>query len=438
MNLPEAFLQRMEHLGVKPESRLLVAVSGGVDSISLLHLAKSAGYAVVAAHANFRLRNEASDADQVLVEETCSKLDIPVYSKILEVDAATDNVQVSARELRYTWFYELLDREGCDYLLTAHHRNDRIETFFINLLRGSGIKGLRSIPEKSGAIIRPLLHIEKSMLTAYAKKYGLEWREDLSNESDDYLRNAIRHGLAHIFSDLSNTANDNLEKSMDFLTEADAYFEKESDRIIQAFPKKNGLMTISDSTWNSLHEARPLYKYVFEKLGFLPAQLEELARLRDSQSGRFVSGSRYKIYRDRKGFILEPLKESETREIEICSDQGIVKEPLELEWQKMDSVSELDRGSNTAYLNYRKLKFPLKVRKWRVGDRFQPLGMKGQKKISEFLTDLKLSVPQKERVYVVESTGEICWVVGHRIGEKFRVKNSDDPCFIIEYTCEGI
>lgn len=402
MNLSDAFQQNMDRLGVSHEARLLVAVSGGLDSICLLHLLKNAGYNIEAAHANFKLRGDASDLDEAFVKDICEKNKIPFFTKVLLIDKKKENVQLRARELRYDWFSDLMESEGFDYLATAHHLNDRIETFFMNLLRGSGIKGLKSIPEKTDRLLRPLLNVKKLELKDFALANDWEWREDASNETDDYLRNTIRHGIAETFSKLSPSANENFGKSIEFLNEADAYFEKEATEFLQNLHRKGDTILIEESGWNKLFNSKPLQKYVLEKLGFAPNQFDQLENLAESQSGRFIEGEKYRIYRDRECFLAEPINRIEFSEVEIPSESGRIDNPISLEWEKLTEISDFQKNSNLAYLDFSKLSFPLILRKWKPGDRFQPLGMKDQKKVSDFLTDLKLSIPQKSNTYVVE------------------------------------
>lgn len=434
MNLPDAFQQNMDRLEVPIGARLLVAVSGGLDSICVLHLLKNAGYKIAVAHANFKLRGEASDLDEALVKKICEKNRIPFFTKVLQIDKKKENVQLKARELRYEWFSDLMDSERFDYLVTAHHLNDRIETLFINLLRGSGIKGLKSIPEKTNLILRPLLTIEKSELKVFALANDWQWREDVSNATDDYLRNKIRHGIAETFSQLSPAANENFGKSIEFLSEADAYFETEASRFLGNLSRKGEIILIEESVWNQLFYSKPLHKYVFESLGFTSNQFEQLENLAESQSGRFIEGEKYRVYRDRECFLAEPINEPEHLKVEIPSESGSFDVPISLEWEKVTDISNLQKDKNRAYLDFSKLSFPLVLRKWKPGDRFQPLGMKGKKKISDFLTDLKLSIPQKNNTYVVESNGEICWVVGWRIAHKFRLVDQSQSGFQIKYT----
>lgn len=432
MQLIDDFRKKMRALGACRDSALLVAVSGGVDSMALLHLAVQSGYRVEAAHANFKLRGADSDADQKLVEEVCRHYGILCHTKTLPIDKAHENVQLRARELRYSWFRQLTTSRKLDFLLTAHHLDDRIETFFMHLLRGSGVKGLKSIPSKTGNILRPLIAFEKSELLAYAGKEGLKWREDSSNASDDYLRNTIRHGIAQDFASLAPSAKSNLSRSIDFLAEADRKFEAEADAFIHKLPVIRGLIQLKDSAWRHMFSNPPLHKYILETWGFTAGQLQEVEQLETSQPGRFVESSTHRIYRDRNSFIIEPLADYGDAVIRITSDSGSLDAPLPLVWQPITSVTDQPKGAHIALLNKSALQFPLVLRKWQPGDRFRPSGMRGSKKLSDYLIDLKLSLPEKNRVYVLVSGDEICWVAGYRVDERYAAKPGNTNILRIE------
>lgn len=433
MNLLKSFRKKMRALGVNSGSRILVAVSGGLDSMVLLHLSANAGYNVEVAHANFNLRGAESDADEDLVRKTTEKWNIEFHTKHLKVDKKKENVQLSARKLRYDWFEELVLRHRFDFILTAHHQDDRVETFFINLLRGSGLKGLKSIPEKNESILRPLLHFPKGELKAYADENGVEWREDASNRETDYLRNKIRHGLAKEFSSLSPTANQNMAKSMDFLSDANEYFENTAAVFIHSLKKEGENVLISDDQWNFLFGARPLHKYVFDQFGFMSDQLNQLEELSKSQSGRRIESAGFTVYRDRNGFVIEPKEWISDTPVLITTTEGNIDVPVHLSWNLSENQKPFrSKSEQVASLNYSDLEFPLTLRKWQKGDRFVPLGMHGSKKISDFLTDQKCSIPQKNQTFVIESGGKICWVVGMRIDDRFKATANSEAVFNIE------
>ena len=416
------------------DQKLLLAISGGIDSMVLLHLFHKLEFNVSIAHCNFMLRDAESVKDEKFVEQACKDLKLPFYTEVLRVDKKQDNVQIAAREVRYDWFEKLCEMHGFDYVLTAHHLNDRIETFFIHLLRGSGIKGLRSIPEKNEKIIRPILDFSKEEILAYAKENNIGWREDATNKETDYLRNKIRHGLAKDFSKLSDSANANLAKSMDFLTEANQYFELTAAAFLDSLKVDDGVYYIPENQWNNLFHQKPLHKYVLDIFGFLPDQLDALSQFGESQSGKQIQSDHYTVYRDRKQFVLEPIRKDSSVEIPIHLPEGEIKLPIHVKWRTIRNVTSIPIVNRTsAILNFDKLKFPLILRSWKPGDKFIPLGMKGSKKISDFLTDQKLSVPEKNKILVLETEGRICWVAGMRIDDRFKYELGVETLFVVEW-----
>ncbi len=426
MNLLQLFRDVLTSMGVDADQKILVAVSGGLDSVVLLHLSAKAGLNVSAAHINFKLRGNESDADERFVQELCTKLKVPVFTKNLPIDKSLvkDGVQAEARKLRYDWFDSMMKTQGFDFLFTAHHQDDLIETFFINLQRGAGLKGLKSIPMRNGYIMRPLLHFPKGALQTYAISEHITWRQDLSNETDDYLRNRVRHGLAKEFEKIAPEANENAAKSIQYLAEADEWLKKSA----QDFIEMNTEHQTDESFRISIHAAKQLWtfpalgKYVTDAWDFEPDQLTSLQNLAQGQSGKMLIGKRYRVFRDRDFFVFATSATRSIEAIQIHEPTGAFKEPLNLSW-KLENFSENLDTSNTkkAFLDIQKLHFPLTLRIWESGDRFVPYGMAGSKKISDYLTDLKLSVPEKERVYVLLSGKDICWVVGFRTDDRFKV-----------------
>jgi len=415
----------LSRLGVAAEDRLLIAVSGGVDSMVLLHIAQQAGYSCEVAHANFNLRGEESRGDELLVKLTCEKLDIPFHVKpfTIDKDEVRDGLQAKARDLRYAWFHQLIIEGKGDFLLTAHQLNDQLETFFMNLLRASGLKGLKSIPAKNGCVIRPLLGVERDVLLSFAKAEGIEWREDSSNASDDYLRNKIRHHLIPAFTDLSGSALTNAGISMTYMAETDAFLEREAAEMIDGLVYDGSLTKVSDAEWKQLFKKKPLNKYVLEHWGFLPEQLAHLEALPQSQAGKMIIGPTHRAVRDREVIIIQPLADAEMDAATLSSKSGALKTPIQLSWTPVDTVNPQNlRDPNLAFIDGNQIEFPLRLRKWQPGDRFTPFGMKGSKKLSDFFTDLKFSLPEKENQFVLcNGDGRIIWVVGQRIDSNFGI-----------------
>jgi tRNA(Ile)-lysidine synthase len=438
MKMLQAFGEFVDRHGIRPSHRILVAVSGGMDSMSLLHLLKKLELQVSVAHVNFKLRGTESDADQRLVEAFCLQHKVPFFTKALPIDKSTtkDGVQAEARRLRYAWFDELLQEQDFDFLFTAHHLDDAIETLFMNLLRGAGIKGLKSIPERNGYVLRPLLNISREEILEYAKAENVQWREDASNAGDDYLRNRIRHGIAREFESLAPNAAKNASKSIGYLAEADAYL----DKAARDFLNKHGgdpsapIFSIGLEAIETLWKYPALGKYVFDMLGFDPNQLDASKALSESQSGKMIEGITHRMYRDRGRFVFSKPLEDPSVEILITGEKGHIDYPLKLEWDTvkipLDWRTNPAKG-NGALLAKEKLVFPLTLRLWKPGDKFVPFGMRGQKKLSDFFVDQKLSVPEKERVYVLVSGDDVCWVLDHRLDDRYKLTDKTQYAFRI-------
>ncbi|HKL40756.1 MAG TPA: tRNA lysidine(34) synthetase TilS [Cryomorphaceae bacterium] len=421
MNLEENFKANLTRLGIPAGESVLIAVSGGVDSMVLLNLCKKTGLKPMAAHANFKLRDEESEADEAFVNTRCRALNIPVFTKTLSLKGETSGIQGQARELRYRWFSELMEEHEIRFVFTAHHLDDRLETFFINFSRGTGLRGLKSIPEQNSRIYRPLLPFRKLELIQYAKENEIDWREDASNEKDVYLRNRIRQQVIPAMDGLDEQTVKLAGRSLDFLAEADTYFKRAARKFVAKMESDGSVCKICDADWDSLFDHPPLHKYVFEELGFEPGQLEQLENLGTSESGKKVIGKEYTVFRDREGYVLQLISGNVPKSVLLENPmEGNIEIPISLAWKKENTPKEFRPNPKEAWLSAEKLQFPLEVRLWQSGDRFIPFGMKGSKKVSDFLIDQKVSVPEKERTFVLVSHGEICWVIGHRIDDRFK------------------
>ena len=433
MSLKKSFRTNLENLEIEPGERILIGVSGGLDSIVLLHLALDVELKPVVAHANYHLRGNESDEDEIFVKQTCEGLNVPFHSKSFEVDNVRGNLQAEARKLRYSWFASLLDETDSRYIFTAHHLDDRLETFFINFMRGTGLKGLKSIPERNVRVIRPLLRFRKFQLKKYALEKALNWREDSSNFKDVYQRNRVRHELIPSLENIEPQAVDLAGRSLEFLAEADTFFNRAASRFISRLETDGFVSIIYDSDWDYLFAHPPMHKYVFDFLGFDMGQLDVLSELRQSSSGKYVVGKRFTAFRAREKFILKQTQSIPKSSIEIQkSEIGSISSPIALTWRLERSPDSLRLKKSQARFPLDKLEFPLVLRKWNVGDRFVPFGMKGSKKISDFLIDEKVPRPEKDDVFVLESGGEICWVVGLRTDDRFRIEQADTQSLYFE------
>lgn len=426
--------------------KLLLAVSGGIDSVVLFHVLRKLQYQFIVAHCNFQLRGAESDADEIFVSNTAQALNIPFYVKKFDTLAFANeqklSIQEAARKLRYNYFYELCQAEKCDFIVTAHNLDDRIETFFINLLRGTGLKGLCSIPVRNDRIVRPLLFCTRQEIIAYAKSNNIEWREDSSNSEDKYLRNKIRHHIIpslielkpafyHVFIDNFERLNAD-KKVIDDLIEYEISggltFEK--DRIIVDKHKIRHR--------KHLHSA---FAYYLKQFGFTSKQAEILLT-ENLQTGKLLKSSTHQIIVDRNKWVIVPIVENNNEgesETLIYEDTTYLDKPLRL---KLSTVSIKDlqgipKSNFIACIDKQKLIFPLILRKWKKGDYMIPLGMKGKKKISDILTNAKVSTAERKNVYVIESNNEIVWLAGIRLNEKYKLTNETQEVFVIELIRDG-
>lgn len=434
MKLIDRFHEEMNRLEIASDSKLLVAVSGGIDSMVLLHLVQNNWSNVAAAHVNYELRGSESEGDQAFVKKYCKTHGIKLYHTRRPIDTENEqgSIQELARKKRYDWFEELRLAHGYDYILTAHHAQDRLETFFMNLTRGAGVQGLKAIPSKYKHIIRPVLKAMKEEIADYAKDHHLGWRVDSSNAKLDYMRNRVRHSLVDAFAGLSETANIQASKSLDYLSEANEYFMRTSIRMIENYQRKGTFIFISDEEWQFLFDNPPLHKYVFDALGFNPGYLDQLEILLKKQSGRLVETQNVEAYRDRGGVLIDQYPNWEFSPVEINTPEGEWTENVHFTW-KGATEDEVQKNTKTRIsIDVDKLQLPLTLRLWKPGDRIYPKGLKGSKKLSDLLTDLKFSVPEKNRTLVLASGDDIVWVLGVRTDVRFEVTDSSKNICIFE------
>ncbi|OXA99099.1 tRNA lysidine(34) synthetase TilS [Flavobacterium oncorhynchi] len=417
------------------EKKLFLAVSGGLDSMVLLHLLKQLPYEIAVLHCNFQLRGLESFGDQTFVGNYCDQNNLSVFTTQFDTEAfAKDyklSTQVAARELRYSWFYELLEEKNFDYILTAHHADDNLETFIINLSRGTGLDGLSGIPEQNDKIIRPLLPFSREEILKYAEENKIEWREDSSNASNKYLRNKIRHDLVPILKELNPNFLNAFQKTQSYLQESQVMVEDASIMIYQQVANEAG-----DDIHFDLKKLKklPNYKsYLYQWLhefGFLA--WNDIYDLVNGQSGKQVFSAEFRLLKNRDILILSPISEmSEKEQFEINENEKEVNFPLKL---KLCNVGHITIDSNrTIFVDADKIQFPLVLRKWNEGDVFHPFGMHGKsKKVSKLFKDEKLSLIEKEQTWILCSDDKIVWVVGIRQDERFRIKNTSNKILKIE------
>ena len=416
-------------------NKLFLAVSGGLDSMVLLHLMQQLPCEIAVLHCNFQLRGLESFGDQDFVREYCDRHKIPFFTTQFDTEAfAKDyklSTQVAARELRYSWFYELLETEDFDFILTAHHADDNLETFIINLTRGTGLDGLVGIPEQNDNIVRPLLPFSRDEILKYAEENKIEWREDSSNASNKYLRNKIRHDLVPMLKEINPNFLHAFQKTQSYLQESREMAEDASIMIYQQVAKEMG-----DDIHFDLNQLKklPNYKsYLYQWLnefGFLA--WNDIYDLVESQSGKQIFSAEFRLLKNRNTLILSPLAEvNETEEYLINENQSDVNFPLKL---SLCNVGHITIDSNKAiFVDAEKIQFPLVLRKWNEGDVFHPFGMNGKsKKVSKLFKDEKLSLIEKEKTWILCSDNQIVWVIGIRQDERFKIETTTNNILKIE------
>lgn len=407
--------------------KILLATSGGKDSMVMVHLFQQLDYKIGIAHCNFQLRGMESFEDQNFVQEYAVTNNIPIFITQFDTKAFSEDykvsTQVAARELRYNWFYELLETEKFDYILTGHHADDNLETFLINLSRGTGLEGLTGIPEQNDRVIRPLLAFSQEEMEEYAKLNNIKWREDSSNASDKYLRNKIRHHLVPMLKDLNPNFLSSFQKTQTYLQEAQVMVEDASIIIYQQVAKQE-----EDTISFDLQQLKklPNYKsYLYQWLKeFEFSAWDDIYDLVDSQTGKCVYSTEYRLLKDRDSLILSPINfVNEKEEYFIAENQKEVNIPLNLTFCKVGDISNV--SNKTIFVDADKLQYPLILRHRNDGDSFQPFGMNGKsKKVSKLFKDEKLSLLEKENAWLLCSNDEIVWIVSLRQDERFRIDNT--------------
>jgi tRNA(Ile)-lysidine synthase len=427
----ERFLQYIKrHKLIDSHDKILLAVSGGIDSVVMCELFHQSGIRFDIAHCNFSLRGEESDGDEQFVRNLAERLNVSVHVKKFDTKSYAQeegvSIQMAARDLRYLWFKQLALKQGYDKIAIAHNLNDQAETFFINLLRGTGIAGLRAMKPFYEGIIRPLLIFSREEIVSFATDNECSFREDSSNASDKYLRNRIRHHLIPLLKELQPELYPIFSENIERLADTETVYLNEIEQ------KRQLHMQISDKRHQinieRLNLLNPLPTYLYEFLkpyGFNETIVGQLISVLNDIPGKVFLSSTHRLIKDRESLIIEPLEAGRIENVEVFIEEDTLNMivPLALEFTTIDRhhFTSFNPSTLIAWLDKDKLTFPLSLHKMQTGDRFRPLGMKGFRKLSDFLTDLKIPLPDKQNTWVVTSGRDIVWVVGHRIDDRFKI-----------------
>lgn len=415
------------------KAKILIAVSGGLDSMVLLHLISKTKIEFAVAHCNFQLRSDESDEDEDFVKSFCQENSIQgFFQKFDTKQFAYDeklSIQVAARKLRYEWFYELLVTENFDFVAIAHHLDDQLETFLINFSRGTGLDGLGGIPSQNDKIIRPLLFFSRAEIETFANENQLKWREDSSNASDKYIRNKIRHHVVPILKELNPSFLDSFQNTIQNLNQAQSLVD-DASRIVY----RKVVQDVDNQKIINLNELLqlPNYQaYLYQWLlpfGF--SAWQDIYDLVEAQSGKQIFSEHFRLVKDRETLIIEPKSDKIFDEYLINENQSELNFPLKLRFCNVSDITISD--SKTIFVDADALKFPLKLRKWQEGDYFYPFGMNGKKKLSKFFKDEKFSIIDKKNAWLLCSENQVVWLVGKRMDDRFKVTENTQTIIKIQ------
>lgn len=420
------------------DDRILVAISGGIDSSTLLHLLVNQGYTVAIAHCNFGLRGSESDGDEQFVRSLQQRYQIEGYYIRFDTEQEAakegESIQMAARRLRYEWFKQLCNTENYQYIAIAHNADDVAETFLLNLSRGTGIKGLTGIKPKSGRVVRPLLFATRMEIEEYAQHHQISFREDSSNAKEKYARNRLRLNVIPEFKIINPSFNQTMIDNISRLQMVEDLVTQEVNNF-----KQNAVTQMGDEIRISIRKLKfnrnahlLLYEFLCE-YGFNSSQTESIIHsVEQGESGSQFIAHSYMLLRDRDYLILTPIKKGEKEELYLIqADCTSISTPLSLEFKVRENTFKIDKSPSVACLDFSKLTFPLILRKWETGDEFHPLGMKGTKKLSDFFIDQKLSLIEKENQWMLCSGNDIVWVVGRRIDDRYKLTARTQSAYII-------
>ncbi|MFW5753812.1 MAG: tRNA lysidine(34) synthetase TilS [Marinilabiliaceae bacterium] len=435
--------QILQSCGVEKEKPILVALSGGADSMALLHILLKLGYSFHTAHCNFHLRGEESDEDERFVFDFCLENKVPLhvthFDTYSEADRDGISIEMAARNLRYKWFRHIMHENNLSWLATGHHGDDMIETFFLNLARGTGLRGLKGMNCCKGNIVRPLLHFSRADIEAYCAQNHIPFRTDSSNTDTAFYRNNIRHNIIPVMNELNPSFFDTMMQNFHNLEEVWQIFEKEVDSVREQMVAEEGdMMLIPVKSIRGHPQRKSILFELLRPYNFNSVVVSEVIESLEGIPGKQFFSKTHRLVRDRYNLVLVPLAENEGDEFYLQNGDKHLEIPFEMTIRVFDRDEDfsISRDSNQIHLDADLVEFPLKIRHWRRGDQFRPLGMEQFKKLSDYFVDEKFSRVEKDRTWLlVSGDNDIVWVVGHRIDDRFKVTPSTQR--ILELTLDG-
>ena len=410
------------------DTKLLIAISGGVDSVVLFHLLHKLNYDVSLAHCNFKLRGKESDLDEEFIKNLNQISANQIFTIIFDTEKYAKehklSTQIAARELRYNWFQKLITEHKFEYVLTAHHADDNLETFLIHLTRGSGLDGFTGIPKVNGNIVRPLLAFSRKEILNYAKDHDIEWREDASNASNKYIRNKIRHQVLPVLKEINPSILDSFATTLENLQESKQIIEDRIENIAsEVLEKEANFIKIDIEKIKELSNSKAYLYQLLKSYHF--TEWNDVYDLLNAQSGKQVFSKTHRLLKDRDVLILSKIDLSNSIEMAFQIEEEIteITNPIHLTFKEV--IEKSTENKQTIYVDKDLLKYPLMLRKWEKGDYIYPLGMQGKKKLSKYFKDEKFSLIDKENTWLLcNAENQIMWIINHRQDRRF-VKNKN-------------
>ena len=429
------------HQLLAQQGPVVVGVSGGTDSVVLLHVLIALGYDCLVAHCNFHLRMEESDRDELFVRSLAKDLKVPYYSVDFETAKYAGqhkiSIEMAARDLRYAWFYELLYNHDAQAIAVAHHADDSIETMLMNLVRGTGLRGLTGIQPRNHKVVRPLLCCNRLELEEYLVRHDLEHIEDSSNATLDYQRNKFRNEVLPLLTEINPSVRQTLYESIERFEGNLAIYQQAIENmkkeIVQSKP---GVIKMDiELIKKQVHVPALMYE-LLHPYGFGAALIEQITGQLNGESGKVFFSDTHRLLKDRKYLLITTIEENSVEEYSIARDDTVIELPFVLTMSKQIITLdfEVSKEGNRVHVDASKLTFPLMLRRWKEGDSFFPFGMKQRKKISDFFIDTKLSLIEKEHSWLLVSCDEVVWIVGQRLDNRFRV--TKDTKEVLEFKIE--
>ncbi|MDD2953321.1 MAG: tRNA lysidine(34) synthetase TilS [Parabacteroides sp.] len=428
----------IEKYQLLPEDRpVLVGLSGGADSVALLGVLVRLGYPCIALHCNFHLRGEESDRDEAFAREFAESLGVSFHKIDFDTTSYAGekhvSIEMAARELRYAWFEEMRERLGGQAIAVAHHRDDSVETVLMNLVRGTGIRGMSGIRPRNGLVVRPLLCVSREDILAWLAEQGYAYITDSTNLSDAYTRNFIRLNILPLLEEINPSARNTIARSAEHLSAAEAIYIYVLEQARKEIALPDGRLSIAALMRFPASETI-LYE-LLKEYGFTRLVSDDVFGALTKEPGKLFYSSTHRLLKDRDCLWIAPLEKEEERTYRLDPEKGIYHEPLDLSFRKCVVTNDfsIEKNKRIAYLDYDKLDFPLTLRTWKEGDWFIPFGMKGRKKLSDYFSDHKFSRIEKERAWLLCSGDAIVWIVGERADNRFRIDESTKRTLIVNF-----